>query len=340
VKVAIEASPIKTQHSIRGIGNYTRNLIESLKKLESDLTLEEFYDPKNPPKADIIHYPYFDLFFHTLPKNSNAKRVITIHDVIPLVFPDKFPSGIRGKINLILQKKALKNTSAVICDSKTSKSDIIKKLSYAQNKTHVVYLAQAQSFREIQKKEALKKVRENHSLPEKFILYVGDINWNKNLPNLLKAVQIIGVNLVCVGASLVDQNLVQTKSLTDQIKDLGIEKTVKRLGFVKEEDLVSIYNLATATILPSFYEGFGLPIVESMACGTPIICSNNSSLIEIAGKAAIYCDPENPEDIAQKISQTLKLNKADLSKKLVAQASKFSWEKVALETLQVYKQIL
>ena len=343
MKVAIDASPTKSGHKTRGIGAYTNNLINSLKNIGKDLKVEEFYDWKNPPRADIIHYPYFDLFFHSLPLKAKSTRVVTVHDVIPLVFPKYFPSGVKGKINLQLQKLALKNTSAVVCDSQTSKKDITEKLSYPAHKIHVVYLAPGENYRKISDQKMLEKISKKYSLPQNFVLYVGDVNWNKNLPNLLRAVKLSGVNLVAVGSAMADENLEQTKSLIAQIYNLEIQDNVTRVGFIPEVDLISIYNLATATILPSFYEGFGLPVLESMACGTPVICSNNSSLAEIGGDAAIYCNPASPESITKQILHVMNVSpdaKVALVNKSQLTASKFSWVKTAVETQKVYKSLI
>jgi glycosyltransferase involved in cell wall biosynthesis len=340
MKIAIDASPLKTGHKTRGIGSYTTNLINSLKHIDKNLKIEEFYNSKNPPQADIIHYPYFDLFFHTLPLRAISTRVVTVHDLIPLVFPKHFPSGIKGKVNLQLQKLALKNTNAVICDSETSKKDIVKKLSYPAEKIHVIYLAPGKDFRKISDPKILEKASKKYVLPKKFILYAGDVNWNKNLPNLLSAVELSGVNLVAVGRAMTDENLEQTKSLIAQINNLGIQDKVTRVGYVPESDLVSIYNLATATVLPSYYEGFGLPVLESMACGTPVICSNNSSLAEIGGDAAIYCDPESPKSISEQILHVMDLSFDErdiLGNKALFNASKFSWNETAKETYKVFK---
>ncbi|KKR49602.1 MAG: Glycosyl transferase group 1 [Candidatus Curtissbacteria bacterium GW2011_GWA1_40_16] len=340
--IAIDASPTRTAHKTRGIGSYTTNIITSLKETDKDFKIKEFYSPKNPPRADIIHYPYFDLFFHSLPLRAKTTRVVTVHDVIPLVFPKHFKSGIKGKLNLHLQKLALKNTAAVLCDSQTSKKDIAQKLAYPAEKIHVIYLAPGKNFRKTNDQKLLEKVSQKYSLPKKFILYVGDINWNKNLPNLLKSIKLTGVNLVAVGNAIADANLEQTKSLTAQIESLGIQNKVRIVGYVPESDLVSIYNLAVVTVLPSFYEGFGLPVVESMACGTPVICSNNSSLAEIGGDAAIYCDPESPQNVSEQILNVINLSpgeRAALENKSLVNASKFSWVKTAMETSKVYKSL-
>jgi glycosyltransferase involved in cell wall biosynthesis len=342
MRVALDISPTITGHSQRGIGVYTQRLKEEFQNNKWPTEFEFFENPTSPPPADVIHHPYFDLFFHTLPFKKPASRVVTIHDVIPLVFPNYFPVGLKGYLNLYFQKRALKNVDAVICDSQTSKEDIVSKLLFPKDKIHVVYLAPAQNFRPIPDKKYLSSFAKKYSLPKEFVLYVGDVNWNKNVPNLLEAVKIAKVNLVMVGKALADNSLAPTRDITKRIKRLGLKKQIIRTGYIPEEDLIALYNLAGLTILPSFYEGFGLPVLESMACGTLVVCSKIASLPEIAGNLAVFCDPEDPKDIAKKIAQVLNLPEKEkelLSQKLKNHTSKFTWHKVAKDTIKVYQQV-
>lgn len=340
MKVALDISPTRTGHKVRGIGAYTLNLADQLKKDKWGIDFVFFDKPDSPPPADIIHYPYFDFFTRSLPYQNVSKRVVTIHDVIPLVFPKHFPPGFIGSINLVFQKRALNNCQAIICDSLTSKNDIVNKLSQNESKVHTVYLAPSPNAKKTSDTKTLESVARKFNLPSKFVLYVGDVNWNKNINGLLEAAKISGVNLVMVGQALVEKNLSQTRQIDDKIKYLSLETKVIRTGFVSSHDLVAIYNLASVTVLPSHYEGFGLPVLESMACGTPVVCSNVSSLAEIAGNLAIFCDPNNPASIAEKINVGISINnyKRDkLSEKLIKHASSFSWSKVAAQTIEVYK---
>lgn len=342
--VGFDISPTNTGHGFRGIGSYTYNLQKALSLQKTDLKTEFFNRDENLQKYDLVHYPYFDLFFHTLPVGKTTKkRIVTIHDVVPLLFPDKFPSGIKGFVNLFLQKQALKNVDFVICDSETSKKDIIDKLSVPAGKIKVIYLAAGDDFKKNTDVNTLTTVDKKYNLPNFFCLYVGDVNWNKNVPNLMEAISIHKTPIVLVGRAFTDDSIPQVKDLNLQIKRLSLTNIVQKTGFIPENDLISLYNLATVTVSPSYYEGFGLPVLESMACGTPVICSNNSSLSEIAGSAAFFCDPSDPKDIADKISKTLSLNKKDkklLSQKCVNQAAKFTWRKTALQTLDLYKKVL
>lgn len=342
MKVAIDASPSTSGHSVRGIGSYTNKLIESLKKIR-DLELELFNNNSNIPQADLTHYPYFDLFFHTLPIFKKQKRVVTIHDLIPLVFPNHFPVGIKGYINFFFQKRALKNTDFVICDSQTSKDDIADKLSFPKEKIFIVNLAASDNFKKVDDKNKLSQVSQKFKLPKEFALYVGDVNWNKNITGLINSIKISQVPIVMVGAAIINDQIPQTAELNNLIKKLKLQEKIIKTGYVEEEELSVLYNLASLTLLPSFYEGFGLPVLESMACGTPVVCSNNSSLSEISGGYAHYCEPQDYNDIAKKTLTILNMQKdkkEKLSQELIKYSQSFSWEKTARETLKVYKKII
>lgn len=343
MRIGFDISPLKSGHRVRGIGNYTKNLFEQFQKKQFGPKFEFFDNPASPPPVDLIHHPYFDLFFHTLPIRKKISRVVTIHDVIPLVFPEHFPRGIRGNISFFLQKLAVKNTSAVICDSQNSKKDVVSKLSFPEKKIYVIHLAPASNFKPLDDNKFLLSVAKKYKLPEKFGLYVGDVNWNKNILNLLKAVKVSKVNLVMVGQALIDNNLYQKKDIDQYIKENNLAPKIIRTGYVPQEDLVAICNLAFVTLLPSYYEGFGLPILESMACGTPVVCSNVASLPEIAGDLAFYCNPDDSHDIAKQITSIINLSiqkRESISKQIISHARNFTWQKTARETIKVYKTIL
>lgn len=341
MKVALDISPLNSAHSVRGIGSYTRNLENSLRSF--DLELITINNPKTKVKADIYHFPYFDLFFRTLKPVKNAKNVVTIHDVIPLVFPAHFPRGIRANINLLAQKSVLKRVDAVICDSDTSKRDIHEKLGFSKEKIHVIYLAASNVFKPVSSTQELSKIAKKFKLPRKFVLFIGDVNWNKNVLGLLEAVKIAKVDLVLVGKAITDEKLSQVVAINETIIRLNLQTKIQKLGYVPDEDLVKIYNLAEATIVPSYYEGFGLPVLESMSCETPVICADNSSLSEIGENAAIFCKPHDPEDIANKIKYVMNASaeqKLKLARKVREHSLNFSWTKVANQTVEVYRSVL
>lgn len=344
MKVAFDISPLKTGHTFRGIGNYTQNLKIALSHQKTPFELDFIDSSQNLNKYDLVHHPFFDIFFHTLPIRARYKRVVTIHDVIPLIFPNHFPVGLRGNINLFLQKQALRHVTHVICDSNTSALDIANKLSYPSAKISTVYLAPGPNFKKLKDKKILSETVKKYNLPKRFCLYVGDVNWNKNVEGLIKAIAVAKLPLVLVGKAVVDIQIPQTISINKMITELNIENLITKTGYVPEDELVNIYNLAEVTIQPSFYEGFGLPVIESMSCGTPVICSQNSSLAEITSeKTAFYCDPSDTINIANKITHAFGLSskeKESLAEKLIAAAEVFNWDKVAKQTISIYEQML
>ena len=313
---------------------------------------------------DIIHYPYFFPYSLTIPRQKyDAKTVVTIQDLIQLIYPKNYPSGTRGRLNLIRQKLGLGSVDAVITISETSKKDIVRLLGVRSEKIFVVYLAPKDIYRVITNKEKLADVSKKYHLPAKFVLYVGDVNYNKNIPTLIKACDEAGLPLVICGKQAADleRRGMGLDTLTGprdylrfllnkphpelaHLKDLVTlleNKKVLRLGFVPNEDLVSIYNLASVYCQPSLYEGFGLPVLEAFACETPVVISRTQALVEIAGNAALVAEPNDSGDFAAKILKLVN----DSSEKLrllrmgAERCKFFSWEKTAKEMLKVYTKV-
>lgn len=346
MKIGIDISPLKTGHKFRGTGSYTENLIKALDKYDSKNSYQTFTRGEEPPlDIDLIHYPYFEPYFLTLPFKKPIPTIVTVHDLTPLVFPNHFPRGIKGEVKWQIQKQSLKGAAAVIVDSKNSQKDVSKYTGILEEKIFVVYLASGEEFRKL-KTEDLIKIKNKYSLPGKFALYVGDATWNKNLPGLIKAAQKINLPLVLIGKKLsesdFDRGNLWNKDLLEVEKLTYNDKRIFKLGFVPQEDLVRIYNLAAVCALPSFYEGFGLPVLEAMSCGCPVVASKCGSLPEVAGEAAFYIDPYDVDDMANGIGE-IYFNFAVQEKfrKLgFLQAQKFSWKKTAEETVKVYKQSL
>lgn len=344
IKVAIDTSPLSGASKFRGIGRYSIKLIEALKKTKK-LEVLENSDKNFKPETDIVHYPFFDFYFLTLPLIKKAKTVVTIHDCIPLIFPKDYPPGIRGKIKFFIQKYSLKTVSAVITDSESSKKDIVNFLSIPEEKVFRTYLAADSLYQKITvKDEEKKKLFKKYGLNKNFIMYAGDVNYNKNLPNIIKAFAQakIDLDLVLIGKVFKNSNQPEVRQLTDLVAELKIQDRIKIPGFVSDQELVFFYNLAAVYCQPSLYEGFGLQILEAMACGCPVLTSNVSSLPEVAGEAAVLVDPGSINQIAREMER-LTLDQ-DLRRKIIklglAQAEKFSWDKTAQETIRVYEKIL
>jgi glycosyltransferase involved in cell wall biosynthesis len=339
IKVGFCSSPLQSGHAGRGIGVYTQNLLEGLKK-DARVEITEFSDPKDLKDVDLIHYPFFDLFSHTLKVNS-VPTVVTIHDVIPLLFPSDYPTGFKGKLNLFRQKRELRKVLAVITDSECSKKDIHKMLGVPLQKIFVTTLAPASDYKKIVDQKLLTLVKQKYQLPDRFVLYTGNVNYNKNIVRQTQAALDAGVDIVLVGKSFEQKSNLdhpELRSFKEFLQKFGTNPKVHILGFVSTEDLVAIYNLAEVFLFATLYEGFGLPVLEAQACGTPVISSNTSSLPEIAHRTTLEVEPTDVGNITQSIHAIM--TDGQLRQRLITQglvnAQRFNWQKTVDATIQVY----
>lgn len=348
MKIAIDTTPLHSGHKDRGVGMYTKLLIEALQKYEGNHSYHFFTRGQKVPKnVDIVHYPYFDPYFITLPLFYFLPTVITVHDLIPLVFPEHFSAGTRGTLKWNYQRMRLCAAARIVTDSRASKKDIACITGVSSSRIDVIPLASAPEFRKISDKEVVRNIRKRYHLPEKFILYVGDVNWNKNIPGMVNAFERVmrlmpDVTLVLVGKAFLDSGLKEVQEIHGIINAKKMEHTIIRIGSVPLEDLVAIYNLASVYIQPSFYEGFGLPVLEAMACGTVVVSSGAGSLSEIAGPAVVI-DPSDPGDIARGLLDALALSDFECGDRIEKQniwGKQFSWQRVARETIASYESAL
>jgi len=344
MKIALINPPI-LGHDSRGTGVYAKNLATELEK-QVDLKVDVCDYNFLPLDVDLYHFPYFDPFFLTLPPARRKKTVVTIHDLIPLRFPQYFPRGIKGEFKWQFQKRALKTVDAIITDSQASLEDIVALVSVERTKVHPIYLAPSKNFYEKKSKEFKEKIHEKYKLPAEYVLYVGDLNWNKNVPHIIKAITLIRVPLVIISKSFVikhegtyhpwKESLLEAQKLASQ------NPLVRSIGYINTDELAAIYQMSRALVFPSYYEGFGLPVVEAFASGCPVVTTKRGSLAEIAGEAALFVDPDDIHDIANAIKKLL--SESQLRNTLIVwgkrQLKNFSWEKTCSETIKVYKSIL
>jgi glycosyltransferase involved in cell wall biosynthesis len=354
MNIALNIYPLKSGHKNRGIGYYTQNLLNNLKKDDS-LNVEEFIDEGQLRSPEVIHYPWFDLFFRTLPQKRLTPTVVTVHDVIPLLFPKHYPVGFKGRVNLFLQKIALKKCNYLITDSNSSKKDIVEHLKIIDSKIKIVPLAADAKFK-ILKDTELLRIKRQYNLPNQFLLYVGDVNWVKNIPFLIEGYKKLKdsgnfpeLKLVLVGAAFLKRveninhpELESIKRVNRLIQNLNLEDCIIRPGRLEDEELVAFYNLATAYVQPSLYEGFGLPVLQALSCGVPVISSNAGSLKEVGGDAAIYFNPTNIDQFVSTVADVLQSRSFQdkLSKLGLKQAANFSWEKTTEQTKRIYLDAL
>lgn len=348
MKISLDITPLDSAnpHRVRGSGFYLKHLKEALEQCVKEEELIFFTrGQKIPSDVDIVHYPYFEPFFLTLPSKFLFPSVVTVHDLTPIKFKNNFPSGIKGSIKWHIQRNRLKKANIIITDSFASKNDIIKILGFNDRKIKVIPLAAGKSFKKVSN-EIVESVRRKYSLPAKFVLYVGDVTWNKNLPRLLKAINKTNYPLVLVGKAIASKDFDDSNpwntDLVQVQKMITLNPKITALGYVSDHDLVAIYNAATIFVMPSLYEGFGLPVIEAMSCGTPVITSTEGSLPEVAGDAAIYTDAYSVDNIAECLKKIFPDEniRAKLSENGLERSKKFTWEKTARSTLQVYNELL
>jgi glycosyltransferase involved in cell wall biosynthesis len=277
---------------------------------------------------------------HLLMPLRGIPTVLTVHDLIYKLFPEHHKT-----LNYIFLNRAMplfsKRADAIITISESSKRDLIDHYNISPGKIHVIYEAPAPTFRP-PTREQIDVVRRRYQLPDQFLLVVGTIEPRKNYSRLVEALVQLrethsDLKLVVVGSKgwLYDE-------FFSKIESLKVTNHVIFPGFIPDEDLPVVYGMATLAVMASVYEGFGLPILEAMACGAPVACSNTSSLPELGGDVARYFDPYDVDDMTETIDALLK--NAELREKLAAdglqRAAEFSWERTARETIDVYNALL
>ncbi|MBM2820659.1 MAG: group 1 glycosyl transferase [Candidatus Berkelbacteria bacterium] len=299
-------------------------------------------------KCDLVHFLNFNY-----PVCYKGKFIVTIHDLTLLFYPDaaKKTNFIKQSAFRYVFKKACKNSSRIIAVSENTKKDIIKTFNIPEAKIKVIYEA-ADDKKLLSDEKSLENIKHKYHIDEKkIILYVGQFRQHKNIQGLLNAYEILkkkmSVRLVLIGK--VTENIKKYIDSKPEIRDtltLGntsdiAEESVIMPGFVSDEELAAWYKLADVFVFPSFYEGFGLPGLEAMQAGLPVVASKVTSLPEIYNNAALYFDPLKPDDIADKIEIVLnnKNKKEELIKNGYENIKKYSWGKCAQETLDLYKQI-
>ena len=265
--------------------------------------------------------------------------MVTVHDLIPIVYAEHFKRGIRGELKWQIQRRSLMRVAkTIITDSNSSKADIERVLNFASSRVFAIPLAPRSIFRSTTDRKELSEVRKKYGLNNKFILYVGDVNWNKNVLGVILAFHLYAkkqkeVSLVCVGKAFAEPGLPEAQAIRAHIDRLGLGNAVKMPGFVSDDDLAALYTQAEELLYPSFAEGFGFPVLEAFACGCPVVAGDIPSLSEIAGPA-ILVDPGSTESIAKGMAQARSVSK----QKCLSWAARFTWKKVAHQTVRVYEK--
>ncbi len=360
-----------------GVGIYFKNLLFTLAKIDPDneyflfsASLKDRFDPwkipsfarkkfldlRYPVKAiNFLWYrlgwPPLDFFFkaaldlthspNPVPLPTKGKKIITVHDLFFLDFPEMSDKQARQVFSRRI-KKSLKEADGIVAVSHFTEQQLVERFECDREKLRVIYHGINLKTWEPSEQNSLEQTRTSLALPFDYLLFVGAHEPRKNIPNLLKALRIVHdrhqkIHLVLVGRKGLDSDNIQ-----ESIKKLEMEPWINMVGYVDEKNLKNIYRLASAFVFPSFWEGFGIPLLEAMASELPVVASRSSALHEIAQDAALYIDPYDPEDIATKIMDVLK--DKDLRNKLVSAGSRragfFSWDKAAAEALDFYRFVM
>ncbi len=341
--VLLDTSPLRNGHQARGIGRYTQELLSFLQK-QPDVTLVD--RQRENQKPDIIHYPTFDLYRPSLPLIHSCPVVVTIHDLIPLRFPDHYPSGMRGQLALLWQKMALKMVNLILTDSHESRADICRFLQIKPSKVIVIPLGVSEQFRPLSQKTAAPLLAK-HGIKTPYILYVGDINYNKNLPALITALSKLptSVDLVMVGRNFRPQPIPEWQAIDVAIKQHDLSDRVKMINDLDQSQntaLRALYSQALCYVQPSLAEGFGLPVLEAMACGTIVLASQTPALKEVGAGVAFYASPE-AKSIAEGVKKIMRLSpsrRREKKREGLAWAKGFSWRRTGKATVLIYQKIV
>ncbi len=367
MRVAIDARKL---HDF-GIGTYIRNLLRHLARIDRDteyvlLTFEEDRDvPKQlgenfravcepSPNYSIreqIHVPWVlfrekpDVFHaphYVLPAAVPCRSVVTIHDCIHLRFPQYLPNRAAHMYARAAMWAAARRSDRILTVSEASKRDILRYFNVRPEKIVVVYNALDERFGATPSEEDIARVRERYQLDHGFVLYAGNIKPHKNLVRLIEAFESLrrdgfeDLKLLIIG-----DEISKWPALRHAVHQHKLHKHVRFLGFLRDDTLAVLYRLAAVFVFPSLYEGFGLPPLEAMASGTPVVTSNVSSLPEVAGDAAVLVDPYDAIDIKEGIKRVLTdpALREQMRARGLVRARAFSWEKSVERTHQIYQEV-
>jgi glycosyltransferase involved in cell wall biosynthesis len=354
-----------------GIGTYIRNLLRQLARLDRDTEFVVFCRPEDrealtalgenfrPVAEHAANYSIGEQFsiplavwrervtlFHAphyvLPALVRCRSVVTIHDCIHLMFPQYLPSRLALQYARTSIALATSRATRVMTVSESSKRDILRFFEAPAEKIDVIYNAYDERFTVEPREEDVVRVRERYQLHDEFVLYAGNVKPHKNLERLIDAFDLVRkrgldhLKLVIIG-----DDISKYTALRRAVHQHQLHKFVRFLGYLPEETLAVMYRLAGVFVFPSLYEGFGLPPLEAMASGTPVVTSNVSSLPEVAGDAAVLVDPYDAHAIAEGIHRVLtdETLRRDLRKKGVARAGMFSWETSVRRVHKIYMQV-
>ncbi|WP_273222498.1 glycosyltransferase family 4 protein [Geosporobacter ferrireducens] len=354
IRVSLDGRHIKGS----GIGTYTENLISQYKQHGVDVSVYckkdqvQYFSSINVKtsmldariygikeqyemikiikrkKQDILHWPHYNI-----PLMYKGPLVVTIHDIIHLKFPQFLPNKAAYHYAYFMIDQAVKKADKIITDSNNTKLDLIERFKVQEEKIEVIYIGVSKDFKKDKMKEI--DIKRQYGIGKPYILYIGNVRAHKNIKGLIRAYKKF--RDVCKAYELI---IVGEEH--NNLKDIEIDDDIRMLGYVEDRDLPNLYGGASLFVFPSLYEGFGLPPLEAMACGTPVITSNTSSLPEVVGDAAITINPYNTDEIAKAMYDVLINHKLaqSLIRKGYDRVKQFDWSTTAEKTLKIYEEVL
>jgi glycosyltransferase involved in cell wall biosynthesis len=316
--------------AVKKIVNFNTPIYSAIEHLYGSLLLQKYIGNNL-----VFHFPHYDVPW-MLPKNS----VVTIHDLIHFRFPNYY-NRTKVKLAHFVLENALKKACKIIVISRSTANDLEKMFPFVElrGKTHLIYNG-VSSFFEPQPAHKVGLFKKIKGL-DNYLLFVGNRKPHKNLDRLLKAYKEVKKEFGDLQLVVAGKIFGQEDELTQLKKKTNLHDIVE-IEEVTDQDLLYLYCGAKALVLPSLYEGFGLPLVEAMACGTPVVASNVASLPEVVGDAGVYVNPYDVEDITRGIYKILSDEnlRVYLQDKCLLRSKLFTWKKTAQETLSVYQEVL
>jgi glycosyltransferase involved in cell wall biosynthesis len=362
-----------------GSGQYTRQLVTTLSRLVSDLDVtlifpseagqlapedvppgvtvkmvslrpgrlgKVIFEQRDFPRAceeigaSLAHVPYWGA-----PLRSPVPLVVTVHDLTTMLVPE-YRRSVKARLYNALVSASARGANHVITDSFASKLDILEHLGMPEKDVTAIYLGVGPEYHPDADTLVDMAVLKKYHLPDFYVLYLGSYELHKNVTTLLLAFSYVGQALgedypLILAGRKPDKITPTFPDYNTYAKDLRIEEYVRWIGFVDEADKPVLYRHAETFVFPSRYEGFGFPVLEAMASGTPVVTTNSSSLPEVIGDAAFAVDPDDPRAMAGAIISTIleENTRSEMQQKGLEQAARFTWEKTATDTLLVYDRV-
>ncbi len=366
MKIAIDIREAGAEKT--GKGWYTYNLVLELLKLDSKNEYVLYSDNEKSPYKEFknvqlkhitskglkwhlnvlkdlkSHKP--DLFFaptsYIIPSLApkSLKVIITVHDLVAFLFPASHNAK-AVLIERLTLRRAIKKAARIFVVSENTQKDLLKRFKYPHSHIHLVPCAPSDFFREPVKPEEIAKFKAKYKLPEQFILAVGTLEPRKNFGTLIKSFVLIKAKLPHSKLVIVGKKGWKYSHIEDKLKEFKLENEVIFPGYLDGEDLKKMYAAATVFVFPSLYEGFGIPPLEAMACGCPVVSSNVASLPEVVGDAGILIEPKNARKIADSVISLIENDQIRnmLIERGLRRAEKFSWQKSAEAALAVFEKM-